>query len=86
GCCNVFFAAFGGGEKRKKWGHPTPRKEAAAPLTPAWQTVFPTLQQPCGQARAIYFFFFAPFGGEKNERGQFARSRRTPRPARGYAP
>jgi len=46
GCCNVFFAAFGGGEKRKKWEHP-PRKEAAAPLTPAWQTVCPTLQQPC---------------------------------------
>jgi len=28
--------------------YPTPRKEAAAPLTPAWQTVCPTLQQPWG--------------------------------------
>jgi len=27
--------------------YPTPRKEAAAPWTPAWQTVCPTLQQPC---------------------------------------
>src|SRR5581483_7196925 len=61
---------------------PHPRKEAAAPLTPAWQTVFPTLQQPCQIGCPSCCCTAACGGGEREESGA-----QPPRPqSRGNAP